>query len=90
MEKTPKNEKELEKFIRSGFIRTKRSILRTLYSRCYNNSLKLEDIKEEVIKKTSPLSKAQRDFLTVYKIDFIRECINDMIESDGKLEKYSV
>ena len=76
---TSDEEKErIEKFMRSAFIRKNVFTLKQINNRCIKNNLTLEDLRNEIENKKSPLSRMQRDFLCTYKLDFIQECIIDI------------
>lgn len=69
---------EMEKFFRSAFIRTNGFILKQISQRMKEECMTLEDLRQEIITKKSPLSKMQRDFILSYKLDFINDCLEDM------------
>lgn len=82
---TSDEEKErIEKFMRSAFIRKNVFTLKQINNRCIKNNLTLEDLRNEIENKKSPLSRMQRDFLCTYKLDFIQECIIDMIDAQKR------
>ena len=43
-----------------------------------------EKERNKIKNKKSPLSRMQRDFLCTYKLDFIQECIIDMIDAQKR------
>ena len=82
---TSDEEKErIEKFMQSAFIRKNVFTLKQINNRCIKNNLTLEDLRNEIENKKSPLSRMQRDFLCTYKLDFIQECIIDMIDTQKR------
>lgn len=86
---TSDEEKErIEKFMRSAFIRKNVFTLKQINNRCIKNNLTLEDLRNEIENKKSPLSRMQRDFLYTYKLDFIQECIIDMIDAQKRAIEY--
>lgn len=86
---TSDEEKErIEKFMRSAFIRKNVFTLKQINNRCIKNNLTLEDLRNEIENKKSPLSRMQRDFLCTYKLDFIQECIIDMIDAQKRAIEY--
>ena len=86
---TSDEEKErIEKFMRSAFIRKNVFTLKQINNRCIKNNLTLEDLRNEIENKKSPLSRMQRDFLCTYKLDFIQDCIIDMIDAQKRAIEY--
>ena len=86
---TSDEEKErIEKFMRSAFIRKNVFTLKQINNRCIKNNLTLEDLRNEIENKKSPLSRMQRDFLCTYKLDFIQECIIDLIDAQKRAIEY--
>ena len=70
------SESATEQAIKNRFIIKFHYILCFLDNYMKQNKLTLEDLRQQVIDKTSKLSKSQRDFLSAWKLDFIQECLN--------------
>ena len=87
-ETSDEEKKRIEKFMRSAFIRKNVFTLKQINNRCIKNNLTLEDLRNEIENKKSPLSRMQRDFLCTYKLDFIQECIIDMIDAQKRAIEY--
>ena len=83
-ETSDEEQERIEKFMRSACIRKNVFTLKQINNRCIKNNLTLEDLRNEIENKKSPLSRMQRDFLCTYKLDFIQECIIDMIDAQKR------
>lgn len=46
------------------------------------NKYTLEDLRNQVIEKKSYLSKSQRDFLAMWKLEFIQQCFDELIKME--------
>lgn len=70
------SESAAEQAMKNRFIIKFHYILCFLDNYMKQNKLTLEDLRQQVIDKTSKLSRSQRDFLSAWKLDFIQECLN--------------
>lgn len=64
--------------MRQRFVIKFRDVLRFLRKYMNQNHYTLEDLRNQVIEKTSHLSKSQRDFLAMWKIEFIQQCFDEL------------
>ena len=69
-----------EKAMKDRFIMNFHYILCYLDRYMREKGFTLEELRQQVIDKTSNLSKSQRDFLAAWKLDFIQECIDQIKE----------
>lgn len=64
--------------IRRRFIIKFYSVLHFLQNYMKQHKYTLEDLRNQVIDKKSYLSKSQRDFLIVWKLEFIQQCFDEI------------
>lgn len=64
--------------MRKRFVIKFHDILCFLRKYMKQNKYTLEDLRNQVIEKKSYLSKSQRDFLAMWKLDFIQQCFDEL------------
>lgn len=64
--------------MRQRFVIKFRDILCFLRKYMAQNHYTLEDLRNQVIEKKSYLSKSQRDFLAMWKLEFIQQCFDEL------------
>lgn len=64
--------------MRQRFVIKFRDVLCFLRKYMSQNHYTLEDLRNQVIEKKSYLSKSQRDFLAMWKLEFIQQCFDEL------------
>lgn len=77
--------------MRQRFIIKFHDILCFLKKYMKQNKYTLEDLRNQVIEKKSYLSKSQRDFLAMWKLEFIQQCFDELkiMEKEAYEQKLS-
>ena len=68
--------------MRRRFVIKFRDVLCFLRKYMAQNHYTLEDLRNQVIEKTSYLSKSQRDFLAMWKLEFIQQCFDELTKME--------
>ena len=68
--------------MRQRFIIKFHDVLCFLRKYMKQNKYTLEDLRNQVIEKKSYLSKSQRDFLAMWKLEFIQQCFDELIKME--------
>lgn len=72
-----------ETAMRQRFVIKFRDVLCFLRKYMAQNHYTLEDLRNQVIERKSYLSRSQRDFLAMWKLEFIQQCFDEL----NKMEK---
>ena len=85
LELTEEQKKYQHDFLISGFINKNKYIFSVLKNKMKNTEKTLQDLHDEVINKKSNLTRSQRDFLLIWKLDFLQECLDVINKKSKKL-----
>lgn len=75
-ELTEEQKKQQHDFFVSGFVHKNKYIFSEISNRIVSTGKTLQDLYDEVIEKKSPFTRSQRDFLKMWKLDFLQECLD--------------